>query len=144
MDLSGSSKAKQIAQAAAAFEQRSTGRPPRSVTVVVSDDTLVITLHGTFSRAEATLAKTPEGAARLREFHRELFGTACQPLRHEIRKIVGADVREATAEVETTTGTVVQVFSLDHAVPPGTWSGKDLGPTLAEQGGHGGTQPPAI
>ena len=28
-----------------------------------------------------------------------------------------------TAEVETSTGTVVQVFSLAHAVPADTWSG---------------------
>jgi hypothetical protein len=37
-----SSVAQQIAQAASAFEHRRTGRPPQSVTVVLSEDTLVI------------------------------------------------------------------------------------------------------
>lgn len=127
MGKSKSSRAEQIARAALVFEQRSTGRPPRSVTVVLSEDTLVITLHGTFSQAEMALAKSPAGAERLRAFHRQLFSSASQPLRQEIRRIVGADVREATAEVETSTGTVVQVFSLTQAVLAETWSGSHPG-----------------
>jgi uncharacterized protein YbcI len=127
MDKSDSTKAQQIAQAARAFEQQTTGRLPISVTVVLSEDTLVVTLRGTLSPAEMALAKSREGAAQLRELHRRLFTTASEPLRQEIRRITGVEVREATAEVETSTGTVVQVFSLAHAVPADTWSGSDPG-----------------
>ena len=143
MDKSDSSKAQQIAQAARAFEQQTTGRLPSSVTVVLSEDTLVITLRGTFSPAETALAKSEEGAAQLRELHRQLFTTASEPFRQEIRRITGVEVREATTEVETSTGTVVQVFSLVHAVPAGTWSESDPGPAETEKEFNGGTMPAA-
>jgi uncharacterized protein YbcI len=133
MDKSDTSKAQQIAQAARAFEQQTTGRLPGSVTVVLSDDTLVITLRGTLSPAETALAKRPDGAAQLRELHRQLFTTASEPLRQEIRRITGVEVREATAEVETSTGTAVQVFSLADPVPTDTWSGGDPGPAATEK-----------
>ena len=51
------------------------------------------------------------GAAQVQEFHRQLFTSSAQSLRQEIKRITGRDVREATAEVETTTGSVVQVFT---------------------------------
>src|SRR5690349_21947129 len=38
--------AQQIAQAASAFEQQRTGHAPTAVTVILSEDTLVITLRG--------------------------------------------------------------------------------------------------
>jgi uncharacterized protein YbcI len=133
MDKPDSSKAQQIAQAARAFEQQTTGRPPSSVTVVLSEDTLVITLRGTLSPAETALAKSREGATQLRELHRQLFTTASEPLRQEIRRITGVEVREATAEVDTSTGTVVQVFSLACAVGAETWSGTDPSPAAAEK-----------
>ncbi len=126
--------AQQIAQVAIAFEQRRTGHRPRSATVVLSEDTLVITLHGALSPAEKALAGSPEGAAQVQEFHRQLFTNSSDSLRQEIKKITGVKVREATAEVETmtgavvhafTTGTVVQVFLLACNVPAETWSGND-------------------
>ena len=42
-----------------------------------------------------------------------VFGvTRClKPQRQEIKRIAGAEVQEATAEIETTTDTVVQVFT---------------------------------
>jgi uncharacterized protein YbcI len=134
MDKSDSSKAQQIAQVARAFEQQTTGRLPSKVSVVLSEDTLVITLRGTLSPAETALAKSSDGAAQLREFHRQLFITASEPLRREIKRITGVEVLEATAEVEPSTGTAVQVFSLAHAVPADTWSGTDPGPTATEEG----------
>jgi len=126
------SRAQQIAQAALDFEQKTTGRAPKSVTVVLSDDTLVITLHGALSPAEKALAGTPEGIAQVQEFHQRLFASTSDSLRQEIKRITGVEVREAAAEVETatgtvvkvfTSGTVVQVFLLAHSVPSGTWSG---------------------
>jgi uncharacterized protein YbcI len=126
------SRAQQIAQAALDFEQKTTGRTPKSVTVVLSGDTLVITLHGALSPAEKVLAGTPEGIAQVQEFHRQLFASASASLRQEIKRITGVEVREAAAEVETatgtvvkvfTSGTVVQVFLLARGVPADTWSG---------------------
>src|SRR5947209_1033181 len=100
MNLSKTTKAQRIAQAAGTCEQRRTGRAPESVTVVLSDDTLVITLHGALSPAEQALAKTPAGAAQVQEFHRQLFATGSDPLRQEIKKITGVEVKEATAEID--------------------------------------------
>ena len=132
MDEPSSTMAQQIAQAAIAFEQQRTGHVPRSASVVLSDDTLVITLHGALSPAEKALAKTPAGIAQLQEFHRQLFANASGSLRQEIERITGVEVREATAEVEPatgtavevfTSGTVVQVFLLADSVGMETWSG---------------------
>jgi len=132
MIKSNSSMAQQIAQAAIAFEQKRTGHTPQSVTVVLSDNTLMITLHGALSPAEKALARTPEGATKVQNFHRQLFISAADSLRQEIKRITGVEVREAVAEVEPktgtvvqafTSGTVVQVFLLACDVPNGTWSG---------------------
>jgi uncharacterized protein YbcI len=124
--------AQQIAQVASAFEQQRTGHVPKSVSVVQSDGTLVITLHGALSPAEkALLAKGPAGAAQVQEFHRQLFNDSADAMRREIRRITGVEVREAAAEVEPTTGTVVKVFTtgttvqvylLAHGVPADTWN----------------------
>jgi uncharacterized protein YbcI len=137
MNQSKSTMAQQIAQAAIAFERRRTGNHvPKSVTVVLSEGTLVITLHEALSPAERALAKSPAGAAQVQEFHRQLFASASAALRQEIQRITGMEVREATAEIEThtgavvqafTTGTVVQVFLLDGSAPTETWSGNRPG-----------------
>jgi uncharacterized protein YbcI len=77
MNQSQSTMAQQIAQAAIAFEQRRTGNHvPKSVTVVLSEGTLVITLHEALSPAERVLAESPAGAAQMQEFHRQLFASA--------------------------------------------------------------------
>ena len=122
--------AEQIGQAAAALQQKRTGREPTSVSVVLGGDTLVVTLHGALSPAEQAMAKSPEGAAKVQEFHRQLFLNASDTLRSEIKRITGMDVREATAEVDPktgavvhvfTSGTMVQVFSLSGKVPSGNF-----------------------
>ena len=137
MNETKTSMAQQIAQVAIAFEQRRTGNHgPRSVTVVLSEGTLVITLHDALSPAEKELAKTAAGAAQVQEFHRQLFASASEELRQEIKRITGMAVREATTEIETstgavvqafTTGTVVQVFLLAGSVPTDAWSGDGQG-----------------
>jgi uncharacterized protein YbcI len=131
-DKSNSTMAKQIAQAAIAFEQRRTGNHvPKSVTVVLSEGTLVITLHEALSPAETALSQSAAGAAQVQEFHRQLFANSSDSLRQEIKKITGMDVREAIAEIEPasgavvqafTTGTVVQVFLLAGNAATETWS----------------------
>jgi uncharacterized protein YbcI len=136
MENSTASVAQQIAEAAVAFERKRTGHVPDSVTVVLGNDTLVITLHGALTLAERALAQTADGAREVQEFHRQLFKSSAAGLRQDIKRITGVDVRDATTEVETKTGTVVQVFSsgtvvqvflLAKDVPAGSWSdtGKD-------------------
>lgn len=124
--------AQQIAKAAVAFEQQRTGHAPQSVTVVLSDNTVMITLHDALSPAEKALAKSCEGATQVQEFHRQLFQNSADTLRQEIKRITGVEVREAAAEIEPTTGTivhafttgtVVQLFLLARDVPAATWSG---------------------
>jgi len=127
-----STMARQVAQAVMAFQQKTTGHAPKAVTVVLSQDTLVITLHEALSPAEKELARSPVGAAQVEEFHRQLFSSSSQSLREEIRRITGVEVREAVAEIEPTTGAVVQaftssatvqVFRLARDVPDGSWRG---------------------
>lgn len=136
MEKLDSSVAHQIAQAASAFQQQRTGREPKSVAVVLSGETLLITLHGALSPAETALAKSPAGAAQVQEFHKQLFANSADALRQEIKRITGVEVRESIAEVEPTSGTVVQVFTtgtmvqvflLAQGVPPGSWSGNGSG-----------------
>ena len=103
--------AQEIAEAVIAFQQETTGHAPKAVTVVLSQDTLVVALHEALSRAEKDLAKSPSGAAQVQDFHRQLFSTSSKQLQKEIKKITGVEWREAVAEVEPTTGDVVQAFT---------------------------------
>jgi uncharacterized protein YbcI len=132
MDKPISTVAREIAEAASIFEEQQTGRVPKSVTVVLSGETLVITLHEALSPAEHALANSPGGAAQIQEFHRQLFADSADALRREIKRITGVEVREAAAEVEPTTGTLVkvfttgtkvQVFLLARGVAADSWSG---------------------
>jgi uncharacterized protein YbcI len=124
--------AQQVAEAISVFQEQRTGHPPKAVTVVLSDDTLVVTLHEALSPAEKALASTSEGAAQVQEFHRQLFESSVDLLREEIRRITGVAVGEAAAEVEATTGavvhaftsgTMVQVFRLAGRIPAFAWNG---------------------
>jgi uncharacterized protein YbcI len=111
MDNSTLIMAQQIAQAASALEEQRTGHLPNSVTVVLSEDILVVTLHEAMTPAERVLAKTPAGAAQVQEFHRQLFSNSSDPLRLEINRLTSRVVREAATEVEPTTGSVVHAFT---------------------------------
>ena len=135
--------AQRVASAVSVFQQRSTGHLPKAVTVVLSDDMLVVTLHEALSPAEEALANTPDGAAQVQEFHRQLFKNSVELLRQEIRRITGVAVGEAAAEVETTTGavvhafttgTMVQVFQLGGRISVEDWNGSwpDI-PLLTEE-----------
>ena len=127
--------AEQVAQAISVFQERRTGYPPKAVTVVLSDNTLVVTLHEALSPAEKALASTPDGAAQVQEFHRQLFKSSVDLLREEIRWITGIAVGEAAAEVETMTGAVVhaftsgrmvQVFRLAGRISAEAWNGNGV------------------
>lgn len=123
--------AQQIAQAVRDFEHKVGGHAPQSVSVVLGLDTVVVTLHGALTPAERALARSSAGAAKVQEFHRQLFDTSSAELRQQIEKITGVTVRDAVAEIEPTsgtvvkvftTGTVVQVFLLSGTVPADSWS----------------------
>ena len=131
MDRANPTMAHQIALAARALQRQSTGRVPKSVTVMMSENTLVVTLHEALSPAEKALALTPAGAATLQEFHRQLFIESCSSLRRDIKTITGVDVCGASTQVDASTGatvqafadgTLVQVFLLAGKVPAGAWS----------------------
>jgi uncharacterized protein YbcI len=146
MDKSQSTLAQQVAEAAVALERQRTGHEPESARVVLGEDTVVITLYGALSPAERAMAANPAGAAKVQEFHRQLFATGCGPLCQAIERIVGVEVREASSEVPTvsdaalsafTTGTVVQVFLLARRVPSDLCS-------ASERVGHGSGRPSLI
>lgn len=94
------------------------------MTVVLSADTLVVTLHGVLSPAEQALAQSPEGANKVQEFHRQLFLSASDSFRQEIKRITGMDVRKAVAEVQPASGEVVHVFTSGAMVQVFLLSGK--------------------
>lgn len=136
MDKTQATMVQRVADAVNAFQQQRTGHTPAAVTVVLSEDTLVVTLHGALSPAEKALARSPAGAAQVQEFHRQLFADSCESLRKEIEEITGRGVREAAAEVEPatgavvhafTSGTMVQVFLLSQRMPAETASGVAAG-----------------
>ncbi len=116
MNESELAMAKQIAQVAIAHQKEKTGHAPASVTVVLSDDTLVITLHDALTQAEKALALSADGACQVQEFHRQLFLSSSASLRKDIKRITGREVREAAAEVEPASGTVVHAFTTGHVV----------------------------
>ena len=132
VDTSKQAMAQQIGRAAVAFELQRTGHAPASASVVLNQDTLVVTLHGALSPAERALAQqSPAGAATVREFHKQLVATSSDWLRREIQRFTGVEVREASAEVDAgagagigvfPTGTTVQVFLLAEKVPDDAWS----------------------
>jgi len=126
--------AEQVAQAISVFQEQRTGYSAKAVTVVLSDDTLVVTLHAALSPAEKALASTPEGAASVQEYHRQLFKDSADLLLEEIKRITGVAVGEAAAEVEATTGamvhafttgTMVQVFQLAGRISADAWNGSE-------------------
>ncbi len=111
MNDTNSDIAQQLAHLASRFHEQRTGHAPKAVNVVLSEDTLIITLHEALTPAEKDLARTPKGSAQVQEFHRRLFADSTDQMRQEIKRITGRQVREAVVEVETATGAIVHVFS---------------------------------
>lgn len=127
MSANDPSMAEQIGHAASAFEQIRTGHVPKSVTVVLNDDTLVVTLRGVLTRAERVLANTEEGAAWVREYHRRLLMSTSNTLLDEINRITGASAHESVIDAAAVplfeVGAVVHVFVLSTPIPLAVWSG---------------------
>jgi len=131
--------AKQLAHLASRFQEQRTGHAPNAVNVVLSDDTLIFTLHEALTPAEKALARTPKGSAQVQEFHRQLFADSTDEMRKEIQRITGRQVREAVVEVETATGAIVHVFATGAVVQvflltPETGPNIDYGRDSIERG----------
>ena len=128
MDKQQTLEEHQIAEAVRQFQTQNAGHAPRTVSVVLGEDTLVATLQEALTPAEKSLSRSPKGAAQVQEFHRRLFAISSDPLRREIQRITGRMVRDAAAEVPPpggslvqafASGTMVQVFLLDPPPPVG-------------------------
>jgi len=104
-------KEHQIAEAVRQFQTQNAGHAPRTVSVVLGEDTLVATLQEALTPAEKSLSRSAKGAAQVQEFHRRLFAISSDPLRREIQRITGRTVRDAAAEVPPTGGSLVQAFT---------------------------------
>ncbi len=133
MDMTKTTMAQQVAQAVSEYQQERTGHTPQSVTVMLGEGTLVVTLHGALSPAERALAKSAAGAAQVQEFHRQLFSTSADALRQKIRDITGVEVRDSAAEIEPcsgsvvhafASGTMVQVFLMASPITAEIWNGR--------------------
>ncbi len=93
------------------MQSERTGHTPKAVTVVASDETVVLTLHEALTPAEKILARTEAGAAKVEQYHRALFAVSCDELRGEIQRLTGRKVREAAVVVEPATGAIVHAFT---------------------------------
>ena len=127
--------AEQVAQAMKRLHEQRTGYLPKAVTVVLSNETLVVMLREALPPVEKALFRTPEGAAQVQKYHRQLFMDSADLLREEIKRITGVAVGEAASEIEETTGvivhafatgTMVQMFQLANKISAEVWNGSGL------------------
>jgi len=120
--ISSAAVSKELADIAQAMQSERTGHTPKAVTVVASDETVVVTLQEALTPAEKILVRTEAGASKVEEYHRALFAVSCNELRREIQRLTGRRVREAAVVMEPasgalvhafTSGTMVQIFQLE-------------------------------
>jgi len=134
---------KELAQIALSMQSERTGHSPKAVTVVASEETVVLTLHEALTPAEKILARSEEGASKVEQYHRALFAVSCDELRKEIQRLTGRRVRESAVVVEPatgaivhafTSGTVVQIFQLEpHGIVTHVAAGVPAEPGAAPQ-----------
>lgn len=110
-DSMSASLTKELAKLALTMQAERTGHEPKAVTVVASDETVVLTLHEALTPAEKLLARTEDGAAKVEQYHRALFAVSCDELRSEIQRLTGRRVREAAVVAEPATGAIVHAFT---------------------------------
>jgi uncharacterized protein YbcI len=127
----------QVAHTVRDFQQQRTGHTPKSVTVVLSEGVMLVTLHEALTPAEIILCQTDKGLARLRDFHRDSIRASLGPLGTEIERIAGVALQEVVADIEPatgdivhifTTGTLLQVFKLTGCLSAETWVGSERDP----------------
>ncbi len=111
--MSGTNKefSRELAAIALSMQAERTGHSPKAVTVVASDDTVVVTMHEALTPAEKLLARDAAGASKVEDYHRALFAVSCEALRQEIQRLSGRHVREAAVVLEPATGAIVHAFT---------------------------------
>ncbi len=109
--------ARRVARAAGTFEHLLTGRAPTSVTVVASGNSLVVTLHESFSPLERDImANGDHGRERVESYHRRLFEHSCEAFRSHLRTSTGVALESAISHVDRTTGSVLKTFTTAKSV----------------------------
>ena len=111
MTDAGDSMAKELAGIALSLQASRTGHTPTAVTVVASDETVVVTMHEALTPAEKILARSERGASQVEDYHRALFAVSCEEMRKEIQRLTGRKVRESAVVVEPATGAIVHAFT---------------------------------
>ena len=124
MDQSLGTISRQVARAVSTFERWRTNHSREWTVVFLNEGTVVIALHASLTPAENALAQSPAGTGEVREFHQQLFADLAATLFRKIKTITGMEVRHVAAEIEPTTGSVVQLFTTDTL---GEESFRDLG-----------------
>ncbi len=109
MDKTESTMAQQLAEVAKHSNAADGPRTTR-VAVVMSEDTLVVTLHEALTPAERRWPAARRGRQGA-GVPQQLFRNSADSLRKEIERITGRKVREAAAEVDPATGSVVHAFT---------------------------------
>ena len=100
--MSSAAMSKELADIALAMQSERTGHTPKAVTVVASDETVVVTLQEALTPAEKILVRTEAGASKVEDYHRALFEAAVV-----MEPASGALVHAFTS------GTMVQIFQLE-------------------------------
>ena len=108
--------ARQVARAIGCFEHALLGRVPRSVTVVVRDDGLVVTLHESFSPLERRLAATDGADCRIEDFHHDMFDSSRDALLQHVRQRTGVALDAGLVHVDAATGSILKTFTTDPSV----------------------------
>jgi len=108
--------ARRVAQAIGAFEHVLLGRAPRSVTVVASDNRLVVSLHESFSPLERHVAAAADGCCRVEDFHHDLFESSHEALVHHVRHSTGIGLDAGLVHVDAATGSVLKTFTTEPSV----------------------------
>jgi uncharacterized protein YbcI len=102
-----------IARAARVSERRQSMHWRDWVAVFLNEDTIVVALHGFLTDGEKAQLQSLAGAARVREFHQQLFANDSAILFQRIKRLTGMEVRNATVEFELMTGCVVHLITTD-------------------------------
>jgi uncharacterized protein YbcI len=103
--------AQQLARSACVSEKRQAMQGRNWVVVFLNEKTIVIALHGSLTEAESSQLQSPAGAARVREFHRQLFKNKSAPLIRQIKRLTGMEVLDSTVEFEPETSSVVHLIT---------------------------------
>jgi len=114
-EISDKLLAEQIAYAVCIFQEKSMGHSPKSMTVVLGEKTLVITLHEALTPTEMILLQDVGSPAAMQHFYEQLFVDSAESLRREIQRITGKQILGRTTGFEPITGAVVQAFTTGDA-----------------------------